>query len=87
MPGLDPVLVETRIQALLDEAEISVVAIDSGIAGIAADAFARIGKGRGQPARLDPADCLSYAGTRAMRVPLLFKGEDFARTGVQVAGR
>jgi len=87
MLDLDPVLVETRIQALLDEAGISVVAIDGGIARIAVDGFARFGKGRGHPARLNLADCLSYACAKALRVPLLFKGEDFARTDVEAAGR
>lgn len=85
MLDLDPVFVETRIQALLDEARISVVAINGGIARLAVDAFARFGKGRGHPAQLNLADCMSYACARAYRVPLLFKGEDFARTDVEAA--
>jgi ribonuclease VapC len=85
MLDLDPVFVETRIQELLDEARISVVAINGGIAKIAVDAFARYGKGRGHPAQLNLADCMSYACAKAYRVPLMFKGEDFAHTDAKAA--
>lgn len=86
MLDLDPVLVETRIRDLLDEAQVSVVAIDGGIATIAVAAFARFGKGRGHPAQLNLADCMSYAAARSHRVPLLFKGDDFARTDIEAVG-
>lgn len=82
---LDPVLVETRIQALLDEAGIAVVPIDAEVARRAVAAFATYGKGRGHPAQLNLADCLSYACAQAYRVPLLFKGNDFSRTDIAVA--
>jgi ribonuclease VapC len=85
MLDLDPVLVETRIQSLLDEAAISVVAINGGIAKKAVAAFARYGKGRGHPAQLNLADCMSYACAQAYRVPLLFKGNDFSETDIEVA--
>jgi ribonuclease VapC len=85
MLDLDPVYVETRIQSLLDEARISVVAINGGIATLAVAAFARFGKGRGHPAQLSLADCMSYACAKAYRVPLLFKGDDFTLTDVEVA--
>ena len=32
------------------------------------------------PAALDCGDCLSYALAKILAVPLLFKGNDFART-------
>lgn len=83
MLDLDPVLVETRIRDLLDEAQVSVVAIDGGIATIAVAAFARFGKGRGHPAQLNLADCMSYAAARSHQVPLLFKGDDFAQTDIE----
>ena len=82
---LDPVLVETRIQALLDEAGIAIVPIDGAIATRAVAAFAAYGKGRGHPAQLNLADCMSYACARAHHVPLLFKGEDFSRTDIEAA--
>ena len=83
MLDLDPVLVETRIQALLDEAGIVIVPIDCVIAKRAVAAFAAYGKGRRHPAQLNLADCLSYACARAHRVPLLFKGEDFSHTDIE----
>ncbi len=85
MLDMDPVLVETRIRELLDEAGISVVAINGGVATRAVAAFARFGKGRGHPAQLNLADCMSYACAQAYRVPLLFKGNDFSGTDIEIA--
>jgi ribonuclease VapC len=48
-------------------------------------AYERYGKGRGHPARLNMGDCLSYAAARVLGVPLLYKGEDFARTDIPSA--
>ena len=85
MLDLDPVLVETRIRTLLDEAGITVVPIDGEIATAAVAAFATYGKGRGHPAQLNLADCMSYACARTHGVPLLFKGDDFSKTDIQAA--
>lgn len=54
---------------------------------IALDAYDRFGKGRGHPARLDFGDCFSYALAQERGLPLLFKGDDFARTDVTPAVR
>jgi ribonuclease VapC len=48
-------------------------------------AFARYGKGRGHPARLNMGDCFAYAMARNLRVPLLFKGNDFPKTDIESA--
>jgi len=85
MLDLDPLLGETRIQALLDEAGIAIVPIDGVIATRAVAAFAAYGKGRGHPAQLNLADCMSYACARAHHVPLLFKGDDFSHTDIEAA--
>ena len=85
MLDLDPVLVETRIRLLLEEAGISVVAITGRVATKAVAAFARFGKGRGHPAQLNLADCMSYACAQTYRVPLLFKRNDFSQTDVDIA--
>jgi len=85
MLDIDPVKVEARIAALIETAGISVVPINAGIAKRAVAAFALYGKGRGHPAQLNLADCMSYACAKAYRVPLLFKGEDFARTDIDRA--
>lgn len=52
---------------------------------IAMDAFARYGKGRRHPARLNYGDCMTYATAHVAGLPLLFTGEDFARTDVAIA--
>lgn len=69
---------------LLREA-ITVVPVDHTLAQIAADAFARYGKGR-HPAGLNFGDCFAYALARSLNAPLLFKGDDFTRTDVLSAG-
>jgi len=78
--GIDPVEVDRHIQALLDEAAISLVPMDTKTASLAVQAFADYGKGRGHPAQLNLADCLSYACAKAQGIPLLYKGNDFIHT-------
>ena len=51
---------------------------------MAAEAFIRYGKGR-HPAALNFGDCLTYAAAKVAAAPLLFVGEDFAKTDVAVA--
>jgi ribonuclease VapC len=67
--GLDPVIVAQRIQMLLDEARITLAPMDAETASLAVKAFSDYGKGRGHPAQLNLADCLSYACAKAQGVP------------------
>ena len=53
-------------------------------AQIAREAYRDFGKGR-HPAGLNLGDCLSYALAKHLDQPLLFKGDDFARTDVEPA--
>ena len=78
--GIDPVAVEQRIRALMDEAGITLAPMDARTASLAIKAFADYGKGRGHPAQLNLADCLSYACAKAQSIPLLYKGKDFSNT-------
>jgi len=48
----------------------------------AVEAAARFGKVVGHPAQLNMGDCFAYACARAKAVPLLYKGDDFARTDI-----
>jgi ribonuclease VapC len=50
----------------------------------AADAFVRYGKGR-HSARLNYGDCMTYAIAKVADEPLLFVGDDFAKTDLAVA--
>ena len=75
-----------RLDALFDEYGIVILPCDERQARLAADAFERFGRGSGHPARLNFGDCLAYAAAAIHRAPLLFKGEDFARTDVARPG-
>ena len=68
------------LDAFLTDNSVFILPLDAAQARLAADAFERYGRGSGHPARLNFGDCLSYAAARAQRAPLLYKGEDFART-------
>ena len=70
---------ERQFEKFLDEAEISEVGIDVAIGIAAVACFEAFGKGR-HPARLNFADCLSYASAKILGAQLLFKGDDFAKT-------
>jgi|SRR5450755_4444414 ribonuclease VapC len=70
---------------LLEKAGIVVVSFDDGMARTAFDAFCRFGKGQGHPAQLNIVDCAVYALAKSRSQPLLFKGDDFARTDIQSA--
>lgn len=51
---------------------------------LATEAFLDFGKGR-HPAGLNYGDCMTYATARWADRPLLFTGDDFARTDVEAA--
>jgi len=69
-------------EELLREGGVIVVPFDRPLADAAFVAFRRYGEGRGHPAQLNICDCAAYALAQAQGLPLLFKGEDFARTDV-----
>ncbi|EAB6718047.1 type II toxin-antitoxin system VapC family toxin [Salmonella enterica subsp. enterica] len=71
---------ERAVRAMASAANIQVEPIGEPELSLAVGAFSRYGKGRGHPAQLNLADCLSYACAKARGVQLLYKGEDFAQT-------
>ncbi len=73
------------LDALLDRFGIATVGSDARQARLAADAFARFGRGTAHPAKLNFGDCLSYAAAAAHAAPLLFKGDNFRRTDLRSA--
>jgi ribonuclease VapC len=75
---------EARLDRLLGHLGVDVIPFTAWHADIARAAFRRFGKGR-HPASLNFGDCLSYALARALGEPLLFVGDDFARTDVDAA--
>lgn len=78
-----PAVVEA--DTLLREGAAQVIPFDERMAGQAADAYARYGKGIHPRARLNLADCAAYALAKSLDAPLLFKGGDFAETDVTPA--
>jgi len=73
---------DVALDALLERMRVEIVPMSADAARLARLAYARFGKGVGQPAVLNYGDCLSYGIATAEREPLLFKGDDFARTDV-----
>lgn len=69
---------------LIARLELEVVPFTAEHARLARAAHARFGKGR-HPAGLNLGDCFAYALAVERGEPLLFKGEDFARTDVKAA--
>jgi ribonuclease VapC len=45
-------------------------------------AFVAFGKGSGHPAELNFGDLFGYALAKVRGLPLLYKGDDFARTDI-----
>ena len=72
------------IDDFLAETEAEIVPIGSEIGRGAIAAFERFGRGR-HPAQLNMGDCFAYACARALKVPLLFKGDDFSQTDIGAA--
>ena len=76
--------VARELDALISDVGISIVPFDQAQATVARDAFRRFGKGL-HKAGLNFGDCFSYALAKALDAPLLFKGNDFARTDIKPA--
>ena len=70
-----------ELDLLIHKAEIVVVAVDAEQVSEARRAYRRFGKGR-HAAGLNFGDVFAYAAARTSGEPLLFKGDDFARTDI-----
>lgn len=68
------------VEAFVEDLGAEEVAISPEIGMRALEAGARFGKAVGHEADLNFGDCFAYACAEALRVPLLYKGNDFART-------
>jgi ribonuclease VapC len=79
---VEPGAVDDMVAAL--GIELTPVTIEQGIAAVTS--FVTYGKGR-HPARLNLADCFTYALAKTKGLPLLFKGDDFLKTDIVAAWR
>jgi ribonuclease VapC len=75
----------TKLEQFLEAATITVEPVTLEHAQIARQAYREYGRGSGHAARLNFGDCFAYALAKASGEPLLFKGQDFARTDVRSA--
>jgi ribonuclease VapC len=84
------IVIETRfgepggreLDLWLHRAAVDLVAVDADQADAARVAYRMYGKGRHR-AGLTYGDCFSYALAKVSGQPLLFKGDDFARTDIR----
>ncbi len=79
--------VQEDFGALMTAANVQIVPLTDAMAREAVAAFGRYGKGKGHPAQLNLADCLSYAVSKTLSAPILFKGRDFSATDLEIAVR
>ena len=70
-----------ELDTLIQKAEVLVVPVDAEHVSEARRAYRRFGKGR-HAAGLNFGDVFAYALARTAGEPLLFKGDDFAKTDV-----
>ncbi len=77
--------VERQVLAFLAEVGAVEMPLDMGLHKFALDAARRYGRGTGHPARLNFGDCFSYACAKSAGVPLLFTGDDFIHTDINLA--
>jgi ribonuclease VapC len=74
----------SELDLWLHKVGVDIVAVEPEHADQARRAWRRYGKGR-HPAGLNFGDCFSYALAAMTGEPLLFKGDDFARTDLRPA--
>src|SRR5262245_29569345 len=72
------------LDRLIETSGIKVVPVTTEQANIARKAYQKFGKGN-HSARLNLGDCFAYALAKVRSEPLLFKGDDFRLTDVEVA--
>jgi ribonuclease VapC len=72
------------MEILLDRLRLTIIDVTPEVAHAAAEAYGRWGKGFHE-ADLNYGDCFSYVTAKANDCPLLYVGDDFARTDVRCA--
>jgi ribonuclease VapC len=81
----DPI-VQAGLDELLTRLAIEIEPVTAAQARAARDAHRRFGRGSGHPAGLNFGDCLVYALAKDLSEPLLFKGDDFGATDIELVG-
>ncbi|MFZ3236806.1 MAG: type II toxin-antitoxin system VapC family toxin [Stellaceae bacterium] len=76
---------QEKLDRLLLELAVEIVPFTRDQALLAVTAYRTYGKGSGHAAGLNFGDCFSYALAKLRGEPVLCKGNDFARTDLQIA--
>lgn len=76
--------VTADLELFFERLDIRVLPVTAETTRLAVIAHERYGKGR-HAAKLNFGDCFAYAAAREHRLPLLYKGEDFALTDIEAA--
>jgi ribonuclease VapC len=76
---------QEKLDRLLSELSAEIVPFTQDHAILAIAAYRRYGKGSGHTAGLNFGDCFTYALAKFHNEPVLFKGNDFSRTDLQIA--
>jgi len=75
-----------RLDRLLGRFRVSIAAVDERQSEISLEALERVGRGRrAEPAVLNYGDLFAYALAKSWDLPLLYKGNDFAKTDIRSA--
>lgn len=75
---------DAELDELLDLLAIEIVELPIDAHPFARRAWSRYGKGVGRPGILNFGDCLVYGHAKALGLPVLAKGDDFARTDIDL---
>ena len=75
-----------RVAEFVDALHLDPVPVTYEQTTLAVEALLTFGKSR-HPAGLNLGDCFAYALAKSLGAPLLFKGEDFAKTDITPAWR
>jgi len=75
---------QEMVDDFMTATQAQVVEITAQIGRDAIQAFNTFGRGR-HKAALNMGDCFAYACAKAQKVPLLFKGNDFPFTDIEIA--
>ena len=73
------------LERVMEETPFEIAPLTAERAQAAIAAYARFGRGVGNPACLNYGDCFSYALAKEVNQPLLFKGANFSRTDLKSA--
>ena len=76
-------IISAELDVVLQKLGVDIAPVTASQARIARQAYRDFGKGSGHRAQLNYGDCFAYALAMERGEPLLFKGDDFAHTGVE----